>query len=1253
MRATIPKGFLRWVRCRRESGGKSTVTIEGKFVICHGPAWLSRFPVPIASVQIYSNTLDSSTGFGRISGRAFLRRGKTKTEHKEKRTTYKLKFEVVPEFGIPGAFLIKNRWCHEFFLESATLHYKSPVQKRFHFDCRSWVYPFKKTKIPRVFFSNTSYLPEETPEGLKKLREYELKCLRGELAEGPQPHERKKWDRVYEYAEYNDLGDPNRGPEYIRPVLGGKKHPYPRRLKTNRPLCKQDSLTESRPGTNDIGAYIPPDERLSPEKVKELKTNLIKAIVYFLLPVKESHLRPPFSLKEIIKWFKWMIKWFKGMIKSIGERRFLSWEEKSGFNQNRCLNDMFEIFSDKSRQPVRGWIKDKLKRWVPNDKFYKQIVCKQKICKPKLTMDLPLPSIIAVNKRAWRTDDEFGRQMVAGTNPVRIRRLQNLQDLPQDSKILKKKNKLNIEKHINHICGGYKQWILEELIKCLEVKNQQKGTPEEFDKDDEKILEELTKYWEKKKKSSYDADVDDERISEELTKFLGIKKTQKITIGDENKNLKIKNSQEITIEELSFLDIEEQPPNSEIETPTDKLEIEKHPNVDDVDERILGMVTKYLEVTKEGKITLEQIAELGHIFILDHQDHLRKYVSEVNRNSAGGVRAYASLTLLYRNFKNFKFIPVAIELSLSSQSHKLIVAPSHDMEQERSDYFNEWDLAKIHVAANDSAHHLLVSHWLHTHAVVEPFIIATRRRLSKMHPIYCLLDPHFKDTIHINALCRAFIINAGGILEKTLFTGSVSMEFSSEFYKEWRFNRQALPCDLAKRGMVDNVHKSNEQPQREAFHGDLVKSDLIEIVSISNEQPRSGALRGDLVRRNMVENVPILNEQPQREALYGDSIKSNMVENVPILNEQPQREALYGDSIKSNMVENVPILNEQPQREALHGDPVKSNMVENVPILNEQPQREALHGDSIKSNMVENVPILNEQPQREALPGDPVKSDIVKNVHILIEQPEKEALHCCDSDKRQTKPDEDPGPEVDCNYYPYASDGLSIWNAIERWVKGFCEVFYKSDDCVQKDEEIQQWWKEVQEKGHPDVCKGWDELTNLENLIKTLTTIIWIASALHAAVNFGGYAYALTRPMKCHEYIPGGSEEYDESFFLQMMPQREEMEIGMALMSFLSHHTSDEVYLGEREQQRERERERERLPTFWSDNTDVIKKFSIFTDELEEIQKEILKKNKSYKLAQHRSGAAKIPYKLLYPDISSGGIKGGITAKGIPNSISI
>lgn len=88
---------------------------------------------------------------------------------------------------------------------------------------------------------------------------------------------------------------------------------------------------------------------------------------------------------------------------------------------------------------------------------------------------------------------------------------------------------------------------------------------------------------------------------------------------------------------------------------------------------------------------------------------------------------------------------------------------------------------------------------LQTHAVIEPFIIATRRHLSMMHPIHWLLHPHFKDTMHINALARNILMSSGGILEKILFSAEISMELSAELYKEWRFDEQALPADLLKR----------------------------------------------------------------------------------------------------------------------------------------------------------------------------------------------------------------------------------------------------------------------------------------------------------------------------------------------------------------------------------------------------------------------------------------------------------------------
>lgn len=80
-----------------------------------------------------------------------------------------------------------------------------------------------------------SYLPSETPSGLKHLREKDLASLRGDgVPEGP----RKKHDRIYDYDVYNDLGDPDKKPELARPVLGTKDLPYPRRCKTGRPRTK-------------------------------------------------------------------------------------------------------------------------------------------------------------------------------------------------------------------------------------------------------------------------------------------------------------------------------------------------------------------------------------------------------------------------------------------------------------------------------------------------------------------------------------------------------------------------------------------------------------------------------------------------------------------------------------------------------------------------------------------------------------------------------------------------------------------------------------------------------------------------------------------------------------------------------------------------------------------------------------------------------------------------------------------------------
>lgn len=82
-----------------------------------------------------------------------------------------------------------------------------------------------------------TYLLSDTPGPLKKFREEELVNLRGDNDDETQLQE---WDRVYDYAYYNDLGKPHKGPKYARPILGGSsKFPYPRRGRTGRRPTKE------------------------------------------------------------------------------------------------------------------------------------------------------------------------------------------------------------------------------------------------------------------------------------------------------------------------------------------------------------------------------------------------------------------------------------------------------------------------------------------------------------------------------------------------------------------------------------------------------------------------------------------------------------------------------------------------------------------------------------------------------------------------------------------------------------------------------------------------------------------------------------------------------------------------------------------------------------------------------------------------------------------------------------------------------
>ncbi|CAL0332441.1 unnamed protein product [Lupinus luteus] len=232
--------------------------------------------------------------------------------------------------------------------------------------------------------------------------------------------------------------------------------------------------------------------------------------------------------------------------------------------------------------------------------------------------------------------------------------------------------------------------------------------------------------------------------------------------------------------------------------------------------------------------------------------------------------------------------------------------------------------------------------------------------------------------------------------------------------------------------------------------------------------------------------------------------------------------------------------------------------------------------------------------------------------------------------------------------YPYASDGLEIWAAIKTWVQEYVSFYYNSDDKLKQDPELQAWWKELVEVGHGDLKdkSWWPKLQTREELVEISTTLIWTASALHAAVNFGQYPYGgyiLNRPTLTRKFIPEkGSPEYDqlsknpEKVFLSTITGKKETLIDLTVIEILSKHASDELYLGQRDGG----------DKFTSD-AEAVQAFQRFGKKLADIEKKLVLRNADENL-KNRTGPAKLPYTLLYPSSEE-----GLTFRGIPNSISI
>ncbi|XP_060047766.1 polyunsaturated fatty acid 5-lipoxygenase isoform X2 [Erinaceus europaeus] len=95
----------------------------------------------------------------------------------------------------------------------------------------------------------------------------------------------------------------------------------------------------------------------------------------------------------------------------------------------------------------------------------------------------------------------------------------------------------------------------------------------------------------------------------------------------------------------------------------------------------------------------------------------------------------------------------------------------------------------------------------------------------------------------------------------------------------------------------------------------------------------------------------------------------------------------------------------------------------------------------------------------------------------------------------------------DIPYYFYRDDGLLVWEAIKTFTSEVVDIYYKSDQVVEEDQELQDFVNDVYVYGmRGKKTSGFPKsIKTREKLSEYLTVIIFTASAQHAAVNFGQY----------------------------------------------------------------------------------------------------------------------------------------------------
>ena len=142
-----------------------------------------------------------------------------------------------------------------------------------------------------------------------------------------------------------------------------------------------------------------------------------------------------------------------------------------------------------------------------------------------------------------------------------------------------------------------------------------------------------------------------------------------------------------------------------------------------------------------------------------------------------------------------------------------------------------------------------------------------------------------------------------------------------------------------------------------------------------------------------------------------------------------------------------------------------------------------------------------------------------------------------------------------------------MWQAIATFIKEVIAIYYKSDGDVAKDNEIQDWVKDIHENGFPvregDVNHEFPKsLQTRDQLIHMLTCVVFTCSCQHAAVNFGLMdvaGFVPNTPSLMRQPPPSKKNEASLKSIMETLPNKSQAAQQVASTYVLTQFADDEV----------------------------------------------------------------------------------------------